>query len=98
MTVKLKVKSAKAQRKMGRVNRRLRQVPKRAHKYFVKETPIDTGNARRNTRLVKGDTIDANYPYAVPLDSGSSRQAPQGMVLPTLLFIKKFVKRIFILG
>jgi len=49
------------------------------------------GNARRNTTL-KGNTIDANYPYAVRLDKERwSSQAPNGMTEPTLEAIREYV-------
>lgn len=63
-----------------------------AFNYFRDITPVKTGNARRNTRL-KGDEIQANYPYAGMLDSGSSRQAPDGMTKPTEKFIQEYIKK-----
>ena len=63
-------------------------LPKEAYDYFVDSTPIRTGRARRSTRL-KGNIIDANYPYAERLDEGSSRQAPKGMTEPTEKFLQK---------
>ena len=75
--------------------KKLALVPGKAHKEWVKVTPKRTGNAKRKTKLKGGDTIDANYPYAVPLDKGKSRQAPQGMLKPTMQFIKKEVDKIF---
>jgi len=63
-----------------------------AYDVFVDNTPIKTGNARRNTDL-KGDEIHADYPYATRLDNGWSRQSPQGMVEPTMEFLEEYVKR-----
>jgi hypothetical protein len=63
-------------------------LPKEAYDYFVDSTPIRTGNARSKTRL-RGNTIDANYPYAERLDDGYSRQAPKGMSQPTEKFLQK---------
>ena len=61
-----------------------------AYDYFVAQTPIKTGNARRNTDLDKPkDTIYADYDYAGRLDAGSSRQAPKGMIAPTQRFIQR---------
>jgi hypothetical protein len=52
--------------------RKLEQVPQSAidlgYKAFVEATPVKTGNARRNTTEVK-KTIEADYPYAEPLDA-----------------------------
>ena len=65
---------------------------KAAHTEFVKNTPLRTGNARRNTNL-QGSTIDANYNYAGKLDSGFSKKAPRGMTKPTMDFIRNYVKQ-----
>lgn len=67
---------------LARIQRELKGVPKELFEYWRSITPVKTGNARRKTRL-QGDTINAAYPYAVPLDQGSSKQAPRGMSKPT---------------
>jgi len=73
-----------------------KNVMQKAFAYFKGITPVDTGNARRNTRLSSTYRIVANYAYAFVLDKGrhmtssgarGSKQAPQGMSKPT---IKKF--------
>jgi|DEB0MinimDraft_12_1074336.scaffolds.fasta_scaffold02350_7 hypothetical protein len=64
-------------------------IPEQAYKYFVSVTPKRSGNARKKTTLKSGESIQANYPYAVPLNSGSSKQAPDGMTKPTLEYIKR---------
>lgn len=70
---------------------------------FKDLTPINTGNAKRNTKL-KGDAIEANYPYAEVLDKGrhmtnrgmrGSTQAPKGMSQPFFKWLNKKVKQIF---
>ena len=66
---------------------------KEAGDYFRDITPIKTGNARNNTSL-GGNVISAVYPYAGKLDDGSSRQAPNGMVEPTIAFIDKRLKEL----
>ena len=76
-----------------RIQRQLNKLPDEAYDVFRKETPIRTGNARSKTRL-RGDTIDANYPYAQRLDDGYSRQSPRGMILPTLEYLRKRVRQI----
>lgn len=76
-----------------KIQKKLDELPKEAHKEFVKNTPIRTGNARRKTKLSK-DTIEANYPYAKRLDEGYSSQSPNGMTKPTEDFIKKRMKQI----
>jgi hypothetical protein len=50
----------------------LQEIPRSAvakgYEAFVAATPIKSGNARRNTKQVK-TTIEADYPYAEPLDA-----------------------------
>lgn len=71
----------------------LQQLPKAAYNEWVKITPIDTGNARRKTKLNQ-TTIEAQYPYAQRLDEGYSKQAPKGMSEPVKKFIEREMKRI----
>lgn len=87
---------------LKRIQRKLDKLPAEAHKEFVKNTPIKTGNARRRTKL-KGNEIQARYPYAEVLDKGrhmtsrgmrGSEQAPQGMSKPTEEFIQKRITQI----
>jgi hypothetical protein len=87
---------------LKRIQNKLNKVPQEAYKEFVKNTPIKTGNARRNTKL-KGKTIEANYQYAQVLDKGrhmtnrgmrGSDQAPEGMSKPTQEFIQKRITKI----
>jgi hypothetical protein len=87
---------------LKRIQRKLDKVPKEAYKEFVKNTPVKTGNARRNTKL-RGNTIEAKYQYAQVLDKGrhmtprglrGSEQAPQGMSKPTEEFIQKRITQI----
>ena len=78
---------------LKKIQKKLDQLPQEAYREFVKQTPIKSGNARRKTKL-KGDEIQANYPYAKRLDEGYSKQSPQGMVQPTEAFIRKRMKQI----
>jgi hypothetical protein len=73
----------------------LANYPKQAEAKFKSLTPVKTGNARRRTRLSNNDIIEANYPYAVPLDNGHSRQAPQGMTKPFAEWVNEKTKYIF---
>jgi hypothetical protein len=79
----------------------MRKVPAQAHNFFVKATPVDTGNARSRTKLTR-NTIRADYNYAKVLDKGrhstprgmrGSRQAPQGMTRPTAKFIERLIRQ-----
>lgn len=85
----------------GEINLRIDQIKKvldpnriaqQAFPTFYKNTPIKTGNARRNTGVKNGE-ISAAYPYAQRLDQGYSRQSPDGMTKPTLAFIKNYLKK-----
>ena len=69
------------------------KIIKEAADYFRDVTPFKTGNAKNNTYL-GGNVIRAAYPYAGRLDEGSSRQAPKGMVEPTIEFIDKRLKEL----
>jgi hypothetical protein len=72
---------------------RISNLAQEAYDFWVGETPVRSGNARRKTRL-RGDTISAEYPYAQRLDEGWSRQSPQGMSAPTERFIRNRLRRI----
>ncbi len=61
------------------------------YKFFVAHTPIRSGNARSHT-VLQNDTIVAAYPYATELDNGRSKQAPNGMVKPTIDEAKRLTK------
>ena len=78
---------------LASIQKQLDKLPAEAATYFRSITPIRTGNARSRTKLNK-TTIEANYAYAQRLDDGYSRQAPKGMIDPTLKFIEKRVKEI----
>ena len=92
MTIKI-TGAKKLQLSLGKLNKNLKQLPQEAYDVFYQNTPVRTGNARRNTNLVN-NTIKAEYPYAKRLDMGWSSQRPNGMTLPTLKFITKRVKQL----
>ena len=64
------------------------EIVKEAGEYYKSITPVKSGNARRKT-TTQGNSIVSDYPYAGRLDSGYSRQAPQGMSGPTITYIQK---------
>jgi hypothetical protein len=80
------------EQQMTSLVRRLDDLPEEAHKEFIKNTPVRSGNARRNTRL-DNTKIVADYPYSQRLDEGYSKQARQGMTEPTEQWIQKEVDR-----
>jgi hypothetical protein len=56
-----------------------------------KNTPVRSGNARRNwTKQVTSNSavIQNKVPYIERLEAGASRQAPKGILGPTLTTIK----------
>lgn len=78
---------------LNRIQQQLATYPDRALREFRTVTPIRTGNARRRTQL-RGQVIDANYPYAERLDQGWSDQAPQGMTEPMQAWREREIKRL----
>ena len=79
---------------LKRIRSQLAELPQEIYEEFVKNTPIDSGNARRRTRLINNKIIAAKYTYASRLEKGWSRQAPQGMVKPTRAWAKARIKQI----
>ena len=64
----------------------------KAGRYFRKITPKDKGYAKRNTTY-SDSGIKANYGYAHRLDTGWSKQAPNGMSDPTIEYIEQQIDR-----
>lgn len=95
MTLKMNIRiTNNITAKLNSMQQKLNQLPDEAYKVFVSETPIRSGNARRNTKLKGKKQIQANYPYAGKLDEGRSKQSPEGMVKPTEEFIQKRFRQI----
>lgn len=65
-----------------------------AFNHFKSITPVDSGNAKRNTRKQGQDSIHADYAYATRLNRGWSKQANDGMSKPTIEEIQKYLKKI----
>jgi hypothetical protein len=80
--------------RLKRAQQRIQALPAAAFEVFVENTPVQTGNARRRTR-VQGRTIRAQYQYAAVLDAGASRQSPQGMIKPTLAWLRRVYPKQF---
>lgn len=90
---KLVRKTKNIDKRINQLNRALPKLVEHGYKVFKAETPIDTGNARRNTRRVRNQ-IRGDYPYANRLNNGWSKQSPEGMTTPTIESIRKEVKKI----
>lgn len=63
-----------------------------AYNYFKGITPRKSGNAQNKTTK-SGNEIRADYPYAKRLDNGWSKQAPKGMVNPTIDYLNQYIKK-----
>ena len=67
------------------------QLAEDVYKDAQANTPIRTGNARRNwqkTVTSNSAVIQTKVPYIERLEAGASRQAPKGIIGPTLTQIK----------
>jgi hypothetical protein len=59
------------------------------------KTPIKTGNARKNwnkSTSKNNFVVDNRVPYIERLEAGASRQAPKGIIGPTLNAVKGKLK------
>ena len=85
--------TTKVTRLFDQMNKAVTSLPEAALKQFVKNTPVDSGRARRSTHLELKTKIVADYPYSQRLDEGYSKQAPGGMTVPTQAWIQQEVDR-----
>ena len=96
--MKFKVDSSQVTKMFNQLDNMSEAVMKQSYTVYKNATPIRGGNAKNRTKLEKGLTIAGRYPYAERLDTGWSKQAPQGMTTPTLKaldgFIKNYIKRV----
>lgn len=56
------------------------------------ETPVDTGRARRGWRRKKQEVLN-NVEYTPYLEDGHSKQAPSGIMMPTIKEINRRYKK-----
>lgn len=89
----LKVTKNSINPSLTRIQRGFSTVAKETIDFWIRSTPKDSGNARNRTTL-KGNVIEANYPYARRLDEGYSKKAPKGMSKPTEQFFKRLMNRL----
>lgn len=75
------------------INRFLEKLPAMMHEKFVEVTPIDTGNAKSKTEL-NGNEIQGNYDYANRLNTGWSKQAPQGMTDQVIDHVREELRKL----
>jgi hypothetical protein len=95
INLKVKIDTSALNVKLTRQQKELALLPQQGLVEFKKLTPKRTGYARANTQLTNNKVIVSDYAYAKPLDKGTSRQAPKGMVAPFTLWWNKQLRRIF---
>ena len=95
INLKVKVDNSALTAKLTRQQKELALLPQQGLTEFKRLTPKRTGYARANTELTNNKVITGDYAYAKPLDKGTSRQAPKGMVEPFTLWWNKQLRRIF---
>jgi hypothetical protein len=93
LKVDVQINTSALNTKLNKVQQGLAALPQQTLDEFKKNTPIRSGNARRRTKL-SGQSIEADYAYAQRLNEGWSRQAPQGMVEPTLKWLRNRIKQL----
>jgi hypothetical protein len=102
MAVKMRIDYKEINKTFDLAKKAEKEAVKDTYDFFVKQTPLKTGNARRSTEL-KGNIIEADYEYAAVLDKGrhmsnrgarGSYQAPQGMTAPTIRFFRSIINNL----
>lgn len=89
----VKVDLTQFNRQMSKAVNALDSLPEFAQKEMRANTPIRSGNARRNTNL-QGNKVVANYSYAQRLEDNASPQTQgQGIIAPTEAAIQQEVNR-----
>jgi hypothetical protein len=93
----LSVDSKVFQKRMKKLSGLPTYLLKDALKITKENTPVKSGYARSHT-IIQGDKILSNYGYAGKLDSGTSKQAPNGFTQPTIEQLNKdtttFVRKV----
>jgi len=78
---------------MSKASNAFDDLPEFAEKSMKSNTPVRSGNARRNTNL-RGNKVVADYAYAQRLENNASPQTRgQGIIAPTEQEIQKEVDR-----
>lgn len=102
MAVKMVMNTAAVKKMFNLAEKAEKQAVKDTYDFFVKQTPIKSGNARRSTTLNR-NVIEADYEYAAVLDKGrhitprgarGSYQAPEGMSRPTIKFFRSIINNL----
>jgi hypothetical protein len=69
------------------LNNLVKEIVEDVNTTIVSLTPVKSGNARRGWKKT-ANSVENDVPYIGRLEAGSSRQAPRGMIMPTLTQIK----------
>jgi hypothetical protein len=93
--IKIKSNFANFKNRTQAIQRKLDDLPKEFLPVVRKNTPIDTGNARRNTIIKDSTTIRSDYPYAERLENNWSKQTRgQGFIKPSLRWLNQRIRQI----
>lgn len=101
ITFKIQISNNLITPALKKIRQDIAALPTDLHRQMVQLTPIDTGNARRRTRLVNNKRIQAAYAYAKVLNQGrrmtnrgmrGSNQAPKGMTIPLRDWYRKHIR------
>lgn len=95
MDVKVSGNFSKLRNRTQNIERDLKNLPREFLPIVRRETPIDTGRARQSTVIHDQNTIRSDYPYAGRLNRGWSRQAREGFVKPSLIWLYRRIRQIF---
>ena len=82
MSIKVSIDTKQFDKAMNQLEVMPIGVMKELYPYYISKTPIRGGNARNRTKL-NGLNINSNYDYAGKLDSGWSKQSPDGFTAPS---------------
>ena len=88
--------SKKLDKLKGDFEQYIRDAATMAEQVVKDNTPIRSGNARRNWKKSVSDkdfTLNNTVPYIEKLDKGSSKQAPNGIKQPSINQIKRNLKK-----
>jgi len=91
---KIKIDNTETKKHISNISKGIKKTFKKSYEYFKDKTPYRTGNAKSRTKFVNNNTIHADYRYAKRLDTGYSKQAPDGMTNPTLDYLEKELKKL----
>jgi hypothetical protein len=103
LTVNIRISRNLLTPALKKIRQDINRLPKELHKKMVDLTPIDTGNAKKKTRLVNNKRIHAAYAYAKVLNKGrhmtargarGSKQAPKGMTGPLRIWYRQRVRQL----